>query len=180
MDWKTFVSQNAGELTGIASVIIGIAVGVLIPVLLQHQQRRWTLDDQLRQWKRQRLTEHINPIQDWISIIFRMLRTFESLSDDEFIKTTFSDSFNLELQEQLKTYASFDSTLYPHIIALRDEELARGCDMFKVAYIRFADIVAEKNKSKIPDIQKALIYASTLVNRRIDALFDETFAIRKR
>ena len=52
--------------------------------------------------------------------------------------------------------------------------------MFKVACFRFADVVAEKNKSKIPDIQKALILASTLINHRIDALFEETFATRKR
>jgi len=180
MDWKTLIAQNASALIGFIGAIIGVAVGAIISFLLQYQQRRWVLDDQLRQWKRQRLTEHITPIQDWINIIFRMLRTFESLSNEEFTKTTFSDSFNLELQGQLKTYASFDSTLYPHIIALRDEELAKGCDMFKVACFRFADVVAEKNKSKIPDIQKALILASTLINHRIDALFEETFATRKR
>jgi len=87
MDWKTLIAQNASALIGFIGAIIGVAVGAIISFLLQYQQRRWVLDDQLRQWKRQRLTEHITPIQDWINIIFRMLRTFESLSNEEFTKT---------------------------------------------------------------------------------------------
>ncbi len=180
MDWKTLIAQNASALIGLIGAIIGVLVGAAISFLLQYQQRRWLLEDQLRHWKRQRLSEHIAPIQNWVNETLRMLRTFEFLSDEKFAQTALADDFNSELQEQYKAHLSFDSTLYPHIIALGDHEIAKGCDLFKEAYFLFIDVATKRDKSKISDVQQALVMSSTLIDRGIDALFEVTFDSSKR
>lgn len=180
MDWKTLITQNISALIGLLGVIVGVAISAVISFSLQYQQRRWALDDQLRQWKRQRLTEHITPIQNWVNETLRMLRMFEFLSDEKFARTAFADDFSSELQAQYKAHLSFDSTLYPHIAALGDQDLAKGCELFEKAYHLFVDVATKKDKSKIADVQNALLMSSTLINRRIDALFEETFMSKKR
>jgi hypothetical protein len=180
VDWKTLIAQNASALIGFTGAIIGVAVGAIISFLLQYQQRRWVLDDQLRQWKRQSLTEHTIPIRNWINETFRMLRTFQFISDDKFGRTAFADAFSSELQEQYKAHASFDATLYPHITALGDEEIIKYCEMFRKSYLLFIDVATKKDINRILEIQTALVGSSTLINRRIDALFEETFANSKR
>ena len=180
MDWKTLIAQNASALIGFTGAIIGVAVGAIISFLLQYQQRRWVLDDQLRQWKRQSLTEHTIPIRNWINETFRMLRTFQFISDEKFARTAFADAFSSELQGQYKAHASFDATLYPHITALGDEEIIKYCEMFRKSYLLFIDVATKKDINRILEIQTALVGSSTLINRRIDALFEETFANSKR
>ncbi|MBI5295931.1 MAG: hypothetical protein HY869_10675 [Chloroflexi bacterium] len=179
MDWKTFVDQNASALIGSVSGMIGVAIGAMISFLLQLQQRRWTLDDQRRQWKREKLTEHIAPIREWVIVTLRMLRTYELLADEKFARSAFADDFSQEIQEQYKSHLSYDSTLYPHVIALGDDEIVKYCEMFRESYFLFIDVARKKDKGKIQDIQRALVMASTLINRRIDALFDKTFVIGK-
>jgi hypothetical protein len=61
---------------GLISVIAGAIITSVPLIFLQYSQRKWYVDDEKRQWRRDRLLRRLSPIQDWLDDVLRFTQAF--------------------------------------------------------------------------------------------------------
>jgi hypothetical protein len=179
MDWKTFLSQNVAALFGFLGVLVGAVIGVVPSIWIQYRQRRWLLDDQRRNWKRERLLEHTNAIQNMINSTLHFAYAYGGYIASKEQGGWLMENMEKTYINQFNSNASQFATIFPHLSAVDDKSAkdlytqfwdiysSVGARLDKVSHVELNQWIADLNKK-----------ASEL-NRRIETLLESTYILNK-
>ena len=148
MDW----------IAALLGVVIGAAGTYLIQSSLQKRQRDWDLDDQKRQWKRERLKRLSDQLSDVMAVLHKM-----------FTEAKNKDSSVRELEKYKNDYLDKAAKLSADVDATFDDELHKLWWNDFMKSIRSADL--KSLQSSYEEVDKA----HRRVQRRINTLYDESF-----
>lgn len=179
MDWQSFFDANVTAIIGLLGVMIGGILGLISASLLQVLQRRWTLDDQRREWRRNRLVKRLTPIQDWVNVTIRLLRAFERSSKGGFADTDFWDGLEEDLQTHFRDHERHDALIFIQSAPVRDEKLTKYVNAFANIRNAFMKALAEGDETRVSAHGGALEISGTLVGSRIDDLLESTFSPKR-
>jgi hypothetical protein len=123
-----FSTINLSALIGLAGVIIGAVLGAVPTFFLQKKQRQWALDDQRREWKRQHLSERVNPIIDWVENVLQLLGLFDAVTNEEIAKTELWETLETQLPQQFKEHELKYASIDYQVTAIGDDQLKDYCN----------------------------------------------------
>lgn len=175
MDWATFFSTNSSALIGLVGVIIGAVLGAVPTFILQKKQRQWALDDQRREWKRQRLSERVNPIIDWVENVLQLLSLFDAVTNEEIAKTEFWETLGTQLHQQFKEHELKYASVDYQVTAIGDDQLKDYCNEFGNLRNHFLAVLVNKQLTEIIKARGDLAKTAALICGRTEVLLEETF-----
>jgi hypothetical protein len=201
MDLVVFLQAHADALIA----FVGVALGGLLTFAIQARQRRWALDDQRREWKRQRLQEQLTQVLawagEWLRLAYRMREPERILLEAKRTKRSIINrlfpsiqppAYSFTLDELKRRYkqqieqgdalALQDATIASVIGGLGDDELSKlYCD-FMALRPRYRDVVHSPNPIEAAEANSALLAeVEQLVIRlrqRASELTDATFTMK--
>lgn len=179
MDWRSFFDDNVTAIVGLLGVMLGGILGLISATLLQVLQRRWTLDDQRREWRRNRLAKRLTPIQDWVDVTIRLLRAFERSSKESFADTDFWNGLEEDLQTHFRDHERHDALVFVQTAPVRDKKLTKYVNAFAEIRNAFMEALTEGDETQVHAHMGALEISGTLVGSRIDYLLESTFTPKR-
>jgi hypothetical protein len=147
MDWTTFFSTNSSALIGLIGVVVGVILGAIPTFILQAKHRQWTLDDQRREWKRQRLSERINPIIDWVESVLELLSLFDAVTNEEIAKTELWEPLETQLHQQFKEHELKYASIGYQVTVIGDDQFKDYCNEFEDLRNHFLAVLVKKQLS---------------------------------
>jgi len=176
MDWKTLLSKNFVAVVALLSTFVGAIIGVAPTIFLQYKQRRWLLDDQKRQWKRERLKAHADHIRIWIDTCLQLIYTLGAYGGFPIEWDKITGEQWQKFQDQITAYNSNTSIVFTDVSALHDKI---SKDLFYDLQKTYTSASQIKKEGKFDfDLKKWVtdIYnQAAKLDNRIEALLEETF-----
>ncbi len=175
MDINQFLLENATAVMGLIGVIAGAVLTSIPIILLQLLQRRWQIQDERRQWRRDRLLSKLSIAQDWLDDVLRFTDAFEKwLSDDNDLTTAeLLEAAENDLGERAKDYEKNEAIMFSRVMSTGDEDLIKLIINFRAGRTFFLESLKTNDEKKISVAGFALQATAAQIARRIEYLIEK-------
>lgn len=173
MSLADFIVANSGAFVALAGVVVGSVLTAVFAISLQVLQRRWALQDESRQWRRDRLLIRLSPIIDWMDITLRMMRAFISSMQEGYVKSDFWDGIEEDLRLHFREHEHHDAIVLSHAISIGDKELNKLVNAFSGIRNDFMSVITEEDSVRIEAHRMALDVVASKTTRRIEYLLEK-------
>ncbi len=175
MDINQFLSQNAIAVIGFIGVIVGSVLTSIPIILMQLLQRRWQVQDEKRQWRRNRLVAKISIAQEWLDDVLRFTDVFEKWvsEDSDLTQAELLEAAEKDLGERAKDYEKNEAIMFSRIMSIGDEKLIKLIVNFRAARVYFLESLKTDDKKKIDMAGFALQTTASQIARRIEFLVEQ-------
>jgi len=164
MDWAKLVSDNFAAITGLLGFLLGAVVTYLVQSRLQERQHKWALDNQKRQWRKDRMERRFEPLRLYVRDTLNLMQLRHHAEDPDLKKayhTQRRDRTVRRSEVQSNLAASVDDRL---------EELFKRLDQNFDAWLNAFD---KKDGDKMLELEQRMKGSTGLVaeiHKRMDEL----------
>lgn len=171
MDIYTFLKDNVESIIGFVGVIVGATL-TLIPIIIQ---RRWHIDDEKREWRRNRLLYRLSPVQEWLDSSLRFAHTFADWywQDENNEPAKFLHIAENDLNDHMKDLGKQESVMLSHVMSTGDDELFSLIRSIISIRIKYVESLQSNDMKSINTYGVSLDATVSKAARRIEYLLEE-------
>jgi uncharacterized membrane-anchored protein len=176
MDINAFFVNNATAVIGLIGVLAGALITSIPIVFLQLLQRRWFINDEKRNWRRNRLLHRLSPIQDWLDATLRFSKVFAIWFYDDNNNKKPAEFINVveeDLARVFKDHQNNEAIIFSHAVSTGDEELLALIKSFSEISTEYIDSLTANDNNKLEASRILLDAMASKAARRIEFLIEQ-------
>lgn len=176
MDINQILTNHFSAVMGLIGAIIGSVFTSVPFIVFQVLQRKWQVEDEKRQWRRDRLLNRLSPIQDWLDKTLRFTQAFTQwFNDDNAEKqpSNFIDVAEEDLRQHFQEHLLDEAIVFSHAISTGDDELLSLIKGFKGLRTKYIEALTANNNAQIEIHRIALEAIASKSARRVEFLLEQ-------
>lgn len=175
MDINQFLANNASAVMGLLGAIIGAGLTSVPFIVFQLLQRKWQIEDEKKQWRRDRLLNRLSPIQDWLDKTLRFTQAFTRWFNDNNAEKQPSNFFDVaedDLRQHFQEHLLDEAIIFSHTVSTGDDELLSLIRGFKGLRTKYIEALTANDNSQIEAHSIALEAIASKTARRVEFLLE--------
>ena len=171
-----FFIENASGILAIIGAIIGGIISSIPIIVFQYLQRKWHIEDEIRQLRRSRLLITISPIQEWLDNILRFSQDFLQWSYGNHGSTEATKITGLSddvLQQRFSENFREQTNIETHVLSIGDKELISQIEAIIDLRTKYIDALSSKDETHIKGSILSLQIVASKTARRIEFLIEQ-------
>lgn len=189
VDFLALIQNNIAAVLGLCGVVVGSVLTAIISFALQGQQRKWALDDNRREWRRQYREKQLNAVVDWVNQWLRLARLVRDMeqavvdvkhSARANISKEQLAKYKVEVNDQQRSLTLQNATIRPVVGSLGDKRLSQLFDDFQRLGSDYSDIFRSTNLEAGAVANQALfsqaVEVATDIHKRAEQLIEEVWS----